>query len=55
VVAYARTAWPDRPIVARIRPDNHQSMRLFTAAGFALAETLADHVMFIHGEERVDP
>lgn len=40
VIAQSRTHWPDRPVVARIRPENHASARVAAKLGLVRAPEL---------------
>jgi UDP-2,4-diacetamido-2,4,6-trideoxy-beta-L-altropyranose hydrolase len=41
-----QSLWSDSRLVARILPGNTASQRLFAAAGFSLAETRDDHLVY---------
>ena len=43
------TRWPDRPLLARVRPDNAPARAIFEAAGYRPAETRPDHLLYRDG------
>lgn len=42
----ARVVWPGAQAIARVRPDNVASQRLFGRAGFALQRQASDHLIY---------
>jgi len=42
----AATRWPETPLVARIRPDNWASRRLFAKAGYGSVTVAPDHLIY---------
>jgi len=44
----ARRRWPGRPLLARVKPDNRASRRLFERAGYELSATAPDHLVYAY-------
>ena len=42
----ARGVWPGREAIARVRPDNAASQRLFECAGFVQQRQVSDHLIY---------
>lgn len=42
----ARAVWPGRDAIARVRPDNAASQRVFGRAGFAVQKQAHDHLIY---------
>ncbi len=43
----AAERWPNRALVARVKPDNGASLRLFESAGYVVRENKSDHVVLV--------
>ena len=44
--SFCATRWPGTPLIARVRPDNWASRRLFAKAGYGGMVVQPDHLIF---------